>query len=80
MKKARNTRTGLVIEHLEGISRSAIKSYPEIISEFARGRSGVYALYQARDLYYVGLAKNLRSRLRGHLRDRHGEAWDRFNV
>jgi hypothetical protein len=80
MKEARRARTGLVVEHVEGISRTAIKLYPEIITEFARGRSGVYALYKGNDLYYVGLAKNLRSRLHGHLRDRHAEAWDRFNV
>jgi hypothetical protein len=80
MKKKRRAKSGLVIEHLEGISRSAINLYPDIITEYARGRSGVYALYKGKDLYYVGLAKNLRSRLQGHLRDRHAEAWDHFNV
>lgn len=80
MKNSRRTSAGLVIEHLEGISRTAIKRYPDIITEFVRGRSGVYALYKGTELYYVGLAKNLRSRLRGHLRDRHAEAWDHFNV
>jgi hypothetical protein len=80
MKKSQRPKAGLVIEHLEGISRTAIKRYPELITEFVRGRSGVYALYNNNDLYYVGLAKNLRSRLHGHLRDRHAEAWDRFNV
>ncbi|MDD8039940.1 MAG: GIY-YIG nuclease family protein [Acidobacteriota bacterium] len=80
MKQKRRSKAGLVIEHLEGIARSAIRRYPDIITEFAKGRSGVYALYKGKDLYYVGLAKNLRSRLRGHLRDRHAEAWDRFNI
>ena len=80
MKKPHKPKTGLVIEHVEGISRTAIRRYPEIITEFARGKSGVYALYNNKDLYYVGLAKNLKSRLHGHLRDRHSEAWDRFSV
>ncbi|MFC1568299.1 hypothetical protein ACFL37_01215 [Candidatus Margulisiibacteriota bacterium] len=31
-------------------------------------------------LYYVGLASNLRARLRHHLRDRHAGTWDRFSV
>jgi hypothetical protein len=70
----------LVIEHLEGISRTAIKLYPEIVTEFARGKSGVYALYKGNSLYYVGLAKNLRSRLHHHLRDRHAEQWNRFSI
>jgi hypothetical protein len=80
MKKMSPGRNPLVIEHLEGISRSAIKRYPDIVTEFARRKSGVYALYKGDALYYVGLAKNLRSRLNGHLRDRHADAWDRFNV
>ncbi len=48
MKEARRAKTGLVVEHVEGISRTAIRLYPEIITEFARGRSGVYALYNGR--------------------------------
>ena len=80
MTKSKRSKAGLVIEHLEGISRTAIKRYPEFITEFARGKSGVYALYKGKDLYYVGLAKNLRSRLHGHVRDRHAEAWDHFSI
>lgn len=80
MKKTKRSETGLVVEHLENISRTAIKRYPEIITDYARRRSGVYALYKGEELYYVGLAKNLRSRLHGHLKDRHAEAWDRFSV
>jgi hypothetical protein len=80
MIKASRIKKALVIEHLEGISRAAIKRYPDIITEFVRRKSGVYALYNGESLYYVGLAKNLRSRLHGHLRDRHADAWDHFNV
>jgi len=80
MKKTGHPSNALVIEHLEGISRAAIKRYPDIITEFVRRKSGVYALYKGGSLYYVGLAKNLRSRLHGHLRDRHADAWDHFNV
>ncbi len=80
MKKTKSTRRSLVIGHLEGISRSAIKRYPDIVTEFARHKSGVYSLYKDNALYYVGLAKNLRSRLHDHLRDRHADEWDHFNV
>jgi hypothetical protein len=80
MNKSGHGKSSLVIEHLEGISRAAIKRYPDIITEFVRRKSGVYALYKGDSLYYVGLAKNLRSRLHGHLRDRHADAWDHFNV
>jgi hypothetical protein len=79
MKKQRK-RTPLVVEHLEGISRAAISRFPELVTEFARGKSGVYALYKGESLYYVGLAKNLRSRLHHHLRDRHAQEWNRFST
>ena len=46
MKKIKRSETGLVVEYLENISRTAIKRYPEIITDYARRRSGVYALYQ----------------------------------
>jgi hypothetical protein len=79
MKKQRK-RIPLVVEHLEGISRAAIGRFPELVTEFARGKSGVYALYKGESLYYVGLAKNLRSRLHHHLRDRHAQEWNRFSI
>ncbi len=80
MNKASSAKNSLVIEHMEGINRDAIKRYSDIITEFVRRKSGVYALYSGNTLYYVGLAKNLKSRLGGHLRDRHADAWDHFNV
>jgi len=70
----------LVIQHLEGIAGAALDEYPEVLREFIRGRNGVYALYKKERLYYVGLARNLRSRLRHHLRDRHAGRWDRFSI
>ena len=37
-------------------------------------------MYRRRKLYYVGLASNLRGRLKDHLKDKHAGAWDRFSV
>lgn len=73
-------RQQLVCQHLENISREAFARHQAIIKQYARGRHGVYALYRRGKLYYVGLATNLRSRLRHHLKDRHGASWDRFSV
>lgn len=70
----------LVCQHLENISRKVLENYQKIIREYVRGRRGVYALYRKNRLYYVGLASNLRSRLRHHLRDRHANTWDRFSA
>jgi hypothetical protein len=70
----------LVSQYLESISRKALEKYQDIIKKYVRDRHGVYALYRKNKLYYVGLASNLRSRLRHHLRDRHAGAWDSFSV
>jgi len=70
----------LVSQHLEDISREALEKHQKVIKQYVRRRNGVYALYRKRKLYYVGLAKNLRSRLKSHLHDRHGSSWDRFSV
>lgn len=37
-------------------------------------------MYRKGKLYYVGLAGNLRSRLKQHLKNRHGNSWDRFSI
>lgn len=65
-------RAPLVTQHLERISREALEEYQDIVKKFVRGRQGVYALYRGEKLYYVGLASNLRNRLRHHLKDRQG--------
>ncbi|PIP19183.1 MAG: hypothetical protein COX41_04220 [Candidatus Omnitrophica bacterium CG23_combo_of_CG06-09_8_20_14_all_41_10] len=70
----------LVCQHLENISRDALEDYQAVIKDYVKGRHGIYALYKKDKLYYVGLASNLRNRLKHHLRDRHAHTWDRFSV
>lgn len=70
----------LVSQHLENISRTALEKYQHILKEYVKGRHGVYALYSKGRLYYVGLASNLRNRLKTHLTDRHAQTWDSFSV
>jgi len=70
----------LVSQYLENISRDALENYQEIIRGYVRDRQGVYALYRRRKLYYVGLARNLRSRLNSHLKDHHAKSWDTFSI
>src|SRR3990172_6420639 len=73
-------RPHLVIQHVERMSRRILERHPEVVREYVKGKRGVYALYKRARLYYVGLASNLRSRLKAHLRDRHGGAWDLFSM
>ena len=71
----------LVCQHLENISGDILEEYQDIIREYVSRRHGVYALYNEDDeLYYVGLASNLSSRLKNHLRDKHSGQWNRFSV
>jgi hypothetical protein len=70
----------LVSQYLEHISGDALAQYQVVVRDLVRRRSGVYALYRRDKLYYVGLASNLRNRLKHHLRDKHQGKWDRFSV
>jgi hypothetical protein len=76
----RSNKGQLVSQHLENISRAALENYQSILTEYVKGRHGVYALYSNNHLYYVGLASNLRNRLKTHLKDRHAHTWDSFSV
>ena len=70
----------LVSQYLERISREAVVKYRPLLEAHVRHREGIYALYKKKKLYYVGLASDLRWRLRQHLKDHHGHSWDRFSV
>jgi hypothetical protein len=70
----------LVTQYLERISRDAVEKHQKLFRQYVRHRQGVYALYKDRKLYYVGLAVDLRWRLKQHLRDHHRRSWNRFSV
>ena len=69
--KKRRQRPALVSAYLEGVSAKALESYQDIIRDLIVREQGFYALYKGKRLYYVGLASNLRRRIRQHLRDRY---------
>ena len=73
-------RASLVSHHVEDVSRALLEQHQSLIRAHVQGRHGVYALYRGRELYYVGLASNLRSRLTQHLRDSHAKGWNRFSL
>jgi len=54
--------------------------FREGLSGVMRGYAGIYALYKAQKLYYVGLTRNLFGRIRWHLKDRHAKKWDSFVI
>jgi hypothetical protein len=76
----RRKREPLVHQHLENVSRDLLKSHPELVREFVGRNAGIYALFRKGKLYYVGLATALRSRLKAHVKNRHGNSWDSFSI
>lgn len=70
----------LITGHLEKISSKVFEDYHPEITHLVGKNHGVYALYKNDRLYYVGLAKNLRSRVKHHLKDRHSNKWDTFSI
>ncbi len=79
MKQERQSRN-LVLGYLESISRKVFSDYPKEITALVGHQHGVYALYKGNRLYYVGLATNLRNRIKHHLQDKHSGKWDKFSL
>lgn len=69
----------LVQQYLEHIAASVFEQHKDIVAEYTRRQPGIYALYKNDRLYYIGLARNLRARLKQHVRDRHRGRWNRFS-
>ncbi len=79
MAKARAKSEPLVAAHIKGVSVAAIEHHVKTFREFIGQRKcGIYVLLKDRDVYYVGLATSLRSRLADHLNDHHRGKWDEF--
>ena len=74
-------RTKSIIEgYLEKVSAGLLDKYQKTITEEIRGKQGIYALYRNENLYYVGLAGDLRRRVKQHLKDRHQGKWTHFSL
>ena len=78
-KTARVSRV-LILGYLEKISSKIFSDFPKQLTDLVGRQHGVYALYKGNRLYYVGLAANLRGRIKQHLRDKHAGKWDKFSV
>lgn len=76
VKKSKKLVTG----YIEHVSSKIFSDYSNQLTEFVAKKHGIYALYKGNHLYYVGLASNLRGRVKQHLRDKHSGKWDKFSV
>lgn len=73
-------RKRLVASHLEDVSVKLLTGKQDDIRTVLHRQHGLYALYRKDQLYYVGLASNLFTRLKAHTKDRHAGRWDRFSA
>ncbi|MDE0518409.1 MAG: GIY-YIG nuclease family protein [Bdellovibrionales bacterium] len=79
MKKAL-TRSMILTQQLEGISKKIFERYKKEVIQYIGNKPGVYALYDEKELYYVGRASDLAKRVNHHLKDRHSALWTHFSV
>jgi hypothetical protein len=83
MPKRRKTKyhaRPIVTGYLEKVNADVFDRYQKEITDMTKGGQGVYALYRKNKLYYVGLATNLRNRIKHHLKDRHKDHWTHFSL
>jgi hypothetical protein len=77
--KKHKTRA-IVAGYIEKVNSRIFDGYQKEITDMTRGYQGLYALYKRNNLYYVGLARNLKGRIRHHLKDRHQGEWTHFSL
>lgn len=76
----------LIGAHLGGIKRALLEgekrpAFLDFLGRELPATRGLYALYDKKDrLYYAGRASHLAKRLNQHLKDRHGDSWDRMTL
>ena len=79
MKKSAN-RSMILTQKLEGISKKIFERYKKKVIQYIGKKPGVYALYDEKELYYIGRASDLAKRVNHHLKDRHSALWTHFSV
>jgi len=81
VKKQKSTR-GRLIRGIAKLPAALLDNsfFKTEVGKLLKGSPGIYALYRREKLYYVGLSKDLKSRIKHHLEDRHKGKWDAFQV
>ena len=77
----RKTTKGKLLKGvLEHIPAESFEVIADGIEKTMKGKPGIYALYKKDRLYYVGLAKSVRGRIKKHRENKHRRQWDNFSV
>ncbi len=70
----------IVEGYLEKVSAGLLQKFSTAVTEHIKDKQGIYALYRNNNLYYVGLATDLKRRLKQHLKDQHQGKWTHFSL
>ncbi len=85
-RKRKRTSRSLISANLGGIRRALLEgekrpAFLAFLDSSLPAKQGIYALYDKKGrLYYSGKASDLPKRLNQHLKDRHGESWERMTL
>lgn len=80
--KSKSTKGALIKGMSKRFPVSIIQNqlFKEWLKDVMHHKAGIYALYDGKELYYVGLTENLLGRIRAHLKDKHAGKWDSFTT
>lgn len=80
--KKKSTKGELIKGMSKKLPRSILEdpSFEQELKDLMKGYAGIYALYNKKELYYIGLATNLHWRISVHLKDRLRWKWDSFVI
>ena len=76
----KSERGSLIKEVVEHLHFESFEFLEEAINDMMKGKPGIYALYDNKKLYYVGLSINLKERVEEHTKDRHVKKWNNFSI
>jgi hypothetical protein len=79
-RKKKSKARSIITGHLEKIGSKVFDDYRTVITDLIKGHQGIYALFKKDRLYYVGLARNLKSRINAHTKDGHQNKWTHFSL
>ena len=79
-KKVKRISRPIVESYLERIGQKVFSDFSSAITGLIKRHQGIYALYKRDKLYYIGLASNLKNRIKHHLNDKHKNCWTHFSL
>ena len=80
MDKTKHTTGYILKEASKPIPSESMNLIADTMEEIMRHKAGVYALYNDEKLYYVGRTRNLRARIKDHLRSKNATKWNKFRI